>query len=61
MDHASAALSEGLDPTEPRTYDVLSNASEVPRTTLWNRAHGRRSIHEEATSQQDLTPAEEKP
>jgi hypothetical protein len=60
MDRASAALSEGLDQSESRSYATLSKPSKVPRTTLWNRAHGRPSIKEKAASQQYLTPAEEK-
>ncbi len=57
MDRASAALSEGLDPTEPRTYAVLSKYSKVSRPTLWNRTYGRPSIEEKAISQQYLTPS----
>jgi hypothetical protein len=60
MDPASVAISEGLDPTEPRTYAALSKRSTVPRTTLWNRTHGRPSIQEKAKSQQYLNPSEEK-
>jgi hypothetical protein len=60
MDRASAALSEGLDPMKPRTYAALSKYSKASRTTLWNRAHGRPSIEEKATSQQYLTTSEEK-
>lgn len=50
----------GLEPNESRTYTALSNRHSVPRTTLWNRAHGLPSIKEKAKSQQYLTPAEEK-
>jgi DDE superfamily endonuclease/Tc5 transposase DNA-binding domain len=60
MDRASAAIAEGLDPKEPRTYAALSKCSKVSRTTLWNRAHGRPSIEEKAIRQQYLTPSEEK-
>jgi hypothetical protein len=48
MDPASVALAEGLEPNEPRTYAALSNRHQVPRTTLWNRAHGLPSIEEKA-------------
>jgi DDE superfamily endonuclease len=60
MDPASIILSEGLDPTKPKTYAALSEGGNVPRTTLWYRAHGRPSIEEKAKSQQYLTPQEEK-
>ena len=60
MDPASIALSNGLEPNEPRTYTALSKRHNVPRTTLWNRAHGLLSIEARAKSQQYLTPAEEK-
>jgi hypothetical protein len=60
MDPASAALSEGLDPTKPKTYVALSECSKVPPSTLWHRAHGRPSRQEKATGQQYLTPSEEK-
>jgi hypothetical protein len=60
MDPASAALCEGLNPTEPRTYTALSKSSNVPPTTLWYRAHGRPSRQEKAKRQQYLTPSEEK-
>jgi Tc5 transposase-like DNA-binding protein len=60
MGPASVALSEGLEPNERRTYAALSKRHKVPRTTVWNRAHGRLSITEKAKRQQYLTPAEEK-
>jgi hypothetical protein len=60
MDPASVVLSEGLDPTRPRTYAALSEDGKVARTTLWYRAHGRPSKEEKAKSQQCLTPSEEK-
>src|SRR6266480_2553311 len=60
MDAASRALAEGLEPTEPRTYVALSKRHDVPRTTLWNRAHGILSIEEKANRQQYLTPSAEK-
>jgi DDE superfamily endonuclease len=60
MDPASIALSQGLDSSEPRTYAALSTPHNVPRTTLWNRAHGLPSIEDKARSQQYLNPAEEK-
>ncbi|KAK9427097.1 hypothetical protein V1505DRAFT_359134 [Lipomyces doorenjongii] len=60
MDRASVAKSEGLDPTGPRTYTALSKSHKIPRTTLWNLAHGRPSIKEKAKRLQYLTPSEEK-
>jgi hypothetical protein len=60
MDAADVALSEGLDPTIPRTYAALSEFSKVPASTLWHRAHGRPSIKERAKRQQYLTPSKEK-
>jgi Tc5 transposase DNA-binding domain len=59
-DPASAALCDGLDPSKPRTYDALSESTNVPSTTLWYRADGRPSRQEKAASQQYLTPSEEK-
>jgi hypothetical protein len=60
MDAASIALSNGLDPTKPKTYAALSDFSKVPASSLWHRAHGRPSIEEKAKRQQYLTPSEEK-
>jgi hypothetical protein len=59
MDPASIALSEGLEPNEPMTYTALSVRHKVPRTTLWNRAHGQPSIEAKAAGRQYLTPTEE--
>ncbi|KAK9350190.1 hypothetical protein V1523DRAFT_436543 [Lipomyces doorenjongii] len=60
MNRASVAKSEGLGPTGPRTYTALSKSHKIPRTTLWNLAHGRPSIKEKAKRLQYLTPSEEK-
>lgn len=57
---ASVVLSEGLDPTRPKTYAALLEDGKVARTTLWYLAHGRPSREEKAKSQQYLTPSEEK-
>ena len=59
-DRASQALAEGVPPGESRTFDAMSKRSKVPLSTLYHRAHGRRSIEEKAQSQQYLTPCEEK-
>ena len=60
MDAASIVLARGLEPDKPHTYTALSEDGNVPRTTLWYRAHGRPSKEEKAASQQYLTPHEEK-
>ena len=60
MDRAYVALSEGLEPNEPRTYAALSNRHGVAKTTLWNRAHGQLPKEEKAKRQQHLNPSEEK-
>jgi hypothetical protein len=60
MDRASQVLAQGVPPGVPRSYRALADHSEVPRSTLYHRAHGRRSIEEKAQSQQYLTPSEDK-
>jgi hypothetical protein len=60
MDRASQVLVEGLPAGEPRTYVALSKWGKVPRSTLYHRAHGRRSKEDKAKSQQYLNPSEEK-
>jgi hypothetical protein len=42
------------------TYAALSDSSQIPVSTLWDRAHGRRPRKEKAAKQQYLTPQEEK-
>ncbi|OCK75705.1 hypothetical protein K432DRAFT_259657, partial [Lepidopterella palustris CBS 459.81] len=42
------------------TYVALSKRAEVPYSTMYHRAHRRRSIEDKAKSQQYLTPSEEK-
>ena len=59
-DRASKALAEASLPGEPRAYDATSKRSGVPLSTLFYRAHGRRSREEKAEGQQYLTPSEEK-
>jgi hypothetical protein len=59
-DRASKALAESSLPGEPRTYDATSKRSGVPLSTLFYRAHGRRSRDEKAEGQQYLTSSEEK-
>jgi hypothetical protein len=60
MDRASEALAQGLPSSVPRSYRALADHSNVPRSTLHDRAQGQRSIEAKAQSQQYLTPYEEK-
>ena len=60
MDRASKALAQGLPSSVPRSYRALADHSNVPRSTLHDRAQGQRSIEAKAQSQQYLTPYEEK-
>ena len=60
MDPASQALKKGLPSGVSDPYAVLSTQSEVPRSTLYHRAHVRPSKEEKAQRQQYLTPEEEK-
>ena len=53
-------LAEGLPAGEPRTYAAQSKWGEVPYSTLYHRAHGRRSKEDKVKSQQYLNPSEEK-
>jgi hypothetical protein len=59
MDRASQILAQAL-PEVPMTYAALSDWGDVPLTTIYHRAHGRRSKEEHAQSRQYLTPEEEK-
>ena len=59
-DRATAVLTELSDSTDRETFAALSELNSVPVSTLWHRAHGRRPRREKATSQQYLTPSEEK-
>ncbi|KAM0703871.1 hypothetical protein Q7P35_008876 [Cladosporium inversicolor] len=60
MDRASKALAQGLPSSVPRSYRALADHSNVPRSTLHDRARGQRSIEAKAQSQQYLTPYEER-
>jgi hypothetical protein len=59
MNAACVALAEGFESNKPRTYRALSKCHNIPRTTLWNRAHGQPSIKEKPKRQQYLSRAEE--
>jgi hypothetical protein len=58
MDKASQVLAKGVPPGVPKSYRALADHGKVAHTTLYHRAHGRRSIEEKAQSQQYLTPSE---
>lgn len=60
MDKASQVLAQALLDGVSRSYRAIEDHSGVARSTLPNRAHGRRSIEMKAQSQQYLTPFEEK-
>ena len=60
MDKASQVLAQGVPPGVPKSYRALADHGKVAHTTLYHRAHGRRSIEEKAQSQQYLTPSEVK-
>jgi hypothetical protein len=59
MDRASQVLTQGVPPGVPDSYRALADHGNVPCSTLYHRARGRRSIEEKAQSQQYLTPWEE--
>jgi hypothetical protein len=60
MDRASQALAHEFSANTKKTYDAVSERSDVPLTTLYHRDRGRQSREEHAQSQQYLTPHEEK-
>lgn len=60
MDRASQALAQGIPHGVRNTYRALAEHHNVARSTLHDRAHGKRSKEEKAQSQQYLTPCEEK-
>jgi hypothetical protein len=49
-----------FDSAKHLTYAALSESSNIPVSTLWDRAHGRQPRREKAAKQQYLTPQEEK-
>ena len=59
MDRASQLLAQEVPPGVPRSYRTLVDHGNVPRSTLYHRARGRRSMEEKAQSQQYLTLWEE--
>lgn len=60
MDKASQVLAQGVPAGMPKSFRALADHSDVPRITLQHRARGRRSIEENAQSQQYLYPWEAK-
>jgi hypothetical protein len=48
MDRASQVLAQGVPPSVPRLYHALVDHGNVPRSTLYYRARGQRSIEEKA-------------
>jgi hypothetical protein len=48
MDRASQVLAQALPVEIPTTYAALSDWGDVPLTTIYYRAHGRRSKEEYA-------------
>jgi hypothetical protein len=55
VDPAAAALDSFVHSTE-NSYVRLADQSGVPTSTLWHRAHGRKSRKQKAANQQYLTP-----
>jgi hypothetical protein len=58
-DHASRAIIERSLLGESPSYSIISNHSNVPRSTLNHRDRGRPSRTEKGQRQQYLTPLEE--
>jgi hypothetical protein len=59
MDKASQALARGIPSGVPRSYRTVADHSGVPCSTLYYRAHGRRSLEAKAQAQQYLALFEE--
>jgi Tc5 transposase DNA-binding domain len=59
-DAATDVLFNFFDSATRPTYAALSESSNIPLSTWWDRAHGRRPRREKAAKQQYLTPQEEK-
>lgn len=60
MDRASRALAQIVPSDVRRNYYSIAKRSDVPRSTVWYRDHGRPSREAKAQGQQYLTPLEEK-
>ena len=59
MDRASQVLAQDVPVAVPKSYRALADYGGVPRSTLYYRVRGRRSIEEKAQSQQYLSPSED--
>ena len=59
MDKASCVLAEGVPEGMPNTYSALAAHGDVPLSTLYHRARGRRSRKAKAQSQQYLMSCKE--
>ena len=59
MDKANQALAHGVPTGVHRSYRTVADHSGVPCSTLYHRAHGRRSLEAKAQAQQYLAPFEE--
>jgi hypothetical protein len=51
MDRASQVIAQGVPPGVPKSYHALADHGNVPRSTLYYRASGRRSIEKKAHGQ----------
>ena len=60
MDKPSQVLAQGLPEGMRKSFRALADHSDIPRTTLQHRAHGRRSEEEKAQCQHYLYPWEAK-
>jgi hypothetical protein len=59
MDRASQVLAQGVPPGVPNSYRALEDHGNVPRSTLYYCARGRRSMEDKAQGQQYLKPYKE--
>jgi hypothetical protein len=59
MDRASQALAQRLPTSVPRSFRAIADHIDIPCSTLYARARGRRFMEAKAQSQQYFTPAEE--
>ena len=59
MDRASQVLAQGVPVAVSKSYRALADYGGVPRSTLYYRPRGQRSIEEKAQSQQYLSLSED--
>jgi len=60
MDRVSQILAEDLPSGVPDTYSARAKYGKAALSTLYHRAHGRRTKERKAQNQQYLAPLEEK-